>query len=210
MVLIKPLEARMSARCEFPFWGLLFFSIACGGAMRSGSDAGLVWWTTCGAPACAADAGVPDSGLPACPAQYEGTACADAGAQCDPGARCQVYLRCSATDPKQQPGGCPISRMRYKKDIRYLSGGELRAVSDELMALPLARYRYRSDDARERLGFMIDGHESLACVDAEHDQVDLYGYTSMAVAALKVQAEEIAELRRQVTALRATLAKRRR
>jgi hypothetical protein len=32
----------------------------------------------------------------------------------------------------------------------------------------------------------------------------------MAVAALKVQAEEIAELRRQVTSLRATLAKRRR
>jgi hypothetical protein len=189
---------------------LLSISIACGGGMRSGSDAGLMWWTTCGAPLCSPDAGVPDSGLPACPPQLEGTACADAGAECDPRQPCSGYLRCSATDPKQQPGGCPISRMRYKKDIRYLSDGELRAVSDELMALPLARYRYRSDDARERLGFMIDGHESLACVDAEHDQVDLYGYTSMAVAAVKVQAEEIAELRRQVTALRATLAKRRR
>ena len=200
----------MPARGKFPFWGLLSFSIACGGAMRSGSDAGMVWWTTCGVPVCSLDAGAPDSGLPACPAQLEGTACAVAGAECDPGARCSVYLRCSASDPKQQPGGCPISRTRYKKDIRYLSDDELRAVSDELLALPLARFRYRSDDARVRLGFMIDGHESLACVDAEHDQVDLYGYTSMAVAALKVQAEEIAELRRQVTALRAQLAKRRR
>jgi hypothetical protein len=54
---------------------------------------------------------------------------------------------------------------------------------------------------------MIDGHESLACVDGDH--VDLYSYASMAVAALQVQEADIAELRRQVASLRAEMAKRR-
>ena len=52
------------------------------------------------------------------------------------------------------------------------------------------------------LGFLIDGHESLACVDPERDQVDLYGYASMAVAALQVQAREIEQLRAELAALK--------
>jgi len=54
---------------------------------------------------------------------------------------------------------------------------------------------------------MIDGHESLACVDGDH--VDLYAYTTMAVAALQVQAVEITELREELAAIRTELAKRR-
>ena len=179
---------------------------ACGGAAMTASD--TVWWTTCGLPACQVDAAVPDSGLPYCPVQMAGTACSTPGAECDPYTPCAVHLLCSNTDPKAPPPGCPISRARFKKDIRFLTPGELRAYSRELMDLPLATFRYRAGDERTRLGFMIDGHESLACVDG--DRVDLYGYTSMAVAALQVQQQEIAELRKELAALRKELARRRR
>jgi hypothetical protein len=169
------------------------------------SGQGPVWWQTCGLPACLADAGVPPSGLRICSPQLIGSACSKSGDQCDPLLGCGVYLQCSTADPKQQYGGCPVSRMRYKKDIRYLSREELRGYARDLLALPLADFRYRDGDARTRLGFMIDGHESLACVDGDH--VDLYSYASMAVAALQVQQAEIAELRGQLAGLRAQVAK---
>ena len=55
------------------------------------------------------------------------------------------------------------------------------------------------------LGFLIDGHESLICVDPARDQVDLYGYASMAVAALQAQNMEIEKLHEEVRELRAAL-----
>jgi len=97
--------------------------------------------------------------------------------------------------------------MRFKKDVHYLAPEELRGFAKDLLALPLADFRYRWGDERKRLGFMIDGHESLACVDGDH--VDLYAYTTMAVAALQVQAAEITELREELAAMRTELAKRR-
>ena len=188
--------------------------LACGGRALSGGDSGgsdgavALWWRTCGAPACpGADAGVPDSGLRACSSQLVGSACSSVGEQCDPHEGCSVYLRCSTSDPREQYGGCPVSRMRFKKDVHYLAPEELRGFAKDLLALPLADFRYRSGDQRKRLGFMIDGHESLACVDGDH--VDLYAYTTMAVAALQVQAVEITELREELAAIRTELAKRR-
>ena len=41
---------------------------------------------------------------------------------------------------------------------------------------------------------------------ANGERVDMYGYTTMSVAALQVQAREIAELRRQVEDLKRELA----
>ncbi|HEY4885985.1 MAG TPA: hypothetical protein VII08_20340 [Myxococcales bacterium] len=192
---------------------VLTCSLACGGrpadTSRGPPDSGqeALWWHTCGQPACSADAAVPPSALPPCSPQLTGSACATPGDQCDPQLGCGVYLLCSTKDPKQQYGGCPVSRMRYKKDIHYLSREELGGYARDLLALPLADFRYRGGDERMRLGFMIDGHESLACVDGDH--VDLYSYTSMAVATLQIQQAEIAELRRQVAGLRAEMAKRR-
>jgi hypothetical protein len=178
---------------------------ACGGGAGAGSGTAL-WWRTCGAPACAQDAGVPDSGLQACSSQIVGSACSPVGEECDPHEGCSVYLLCSTTDPRAQYGGCPVSRMRFKKDIHYLSSDELRGYARDLLALPLTGFRYRSGDQRKRLGFVIDGHESLACVDGDH--VDLYAYATMAVAALQVQAGEIAELREELAAMRAELKRR--
>jgi hypothetical protein len=196
---------------------------ACGGATDTAgsangsgpsSDTGqrqtnAVWWETCGMPACGIDRPPPESGLPYCSPDLVGSACATIGAECNPRTGCDVHLLCGTSDPRQQSSlGCPVSRARFKEDIHFLSGDELRGRSRELLDLPLAAYRYREGDQRMRLGFIIDGHESLACVDG--DRVDLYGYTSMAVAALKVQAEEIAALRKQVAEVQKELARRRR
>jgi hypothetical protein len=148
--------------------------------------------------------------LPACTGSESADAsCGVADAKCDPGDNCNVELVCAASDPKQ--GTCPISRSRAKKDIRYLSARDLETYRDQLLHLPLATYRYREEPegARPRLGFLIDGHESLICVDPARDQVDLYGYASMAVAALQAQNAEIEKLREEVRELRETLSHRR-
>ena len=109
---------------------------------------------------------------------------------------------------KAGAGGCPISRAKYKKDVQYLADGDLQRYRDQLLSLPLATWRYRDSPAGSRLhlGFMIDGHESLVCVEPERDQIDLYGYASMAVATLQLQARQIEALQKGVDALRAGLA----
>lgn len=108
-------------------------------------------------------------------------------------------------------GACPISRAKYKKDIAYLSEAEKRQLSDDLMHIPLATYRYKSegDADRAHLGFIIDDIAPSPAVSASGERVDLYGYTTMSVAAVQLQAKEIAELRKELDALRAELARSR-
>jgi hypothetical protein len=171
-----------------------------------GGNGALLWYATCGDPVCGNHR---DHGVPPCTTESAGKGCETPGARCDPGSSCNEDLVCATTDPRMQAGGCPVSRASYKKDIHFLSSSELRTYRDQLLALPLARYRYRQSDSREHLGFLIDGHESLACVEPERDQVDLYGYASMAVAALQVQARQIDDLAKEVAALRAELEARR-
>jgi hypothetical protein len=72
----------------------------------------------------------------------------------------------------------------------------------ELLEMKLAIWRYKHDPAKLRLGIIIDDDEGSPAVDARRDQLDLYGYTSMVVAALQVQAREIEALKRQVAALK--------
>jgi hypothetical protein len=52
----------------------------------------------------------------------------------------------------------------------------------------LATWRYKQDPSKERLGFIIDDNERSVAVDGRRDMVDLYGYTSLAVAAIQNQA----------------------
>ena len=178
---------------------------ACGGpAPAPAPGNALQWFSTCGDPACS---GHRDAGIAACTAQEEaGVSCSSASAQCDPQSFCNSLLLCAQSDPKQ--GGCPISRMRFKKDIRYLSAADRAALRDQLLSLPLATFRYRGAPVGSRLhlGFMIDGHESLACVNG--DTVDLYSYASMAVAALQSQEKEIAQLRDELRQLRKEIRRR--
>ena len=173
-----------------------------------GSDPGLTYYTTCGDPVCGGEGGgggmAPAGVSPCSAAQTEGAACSTENEECWPGGGCGVLLVCAKADPKTQPGGCPISRARYKKDIAYLPESELRRVHDDLMAMRMATWRYTSEPAaaREHLGFIIDDNPASPAVAASGDQVDLYGYTSMAVAAAQVQDKRLDALERELQALR--------
>ncbi len=186
--------------------------LADGGNLDFGADAApdggsLKWYSTCGDPSCHLHR---DAGVTPCTTEQANTACTTTGAECDPGNDCNSYLLCTNTDPKSGTGGCPISRARYKQDIRYLGGTDLQKYHDELLQLRLAKYRYRAHPERERIGFLLDDNELSVAADPERDMVDLYGYTSLAVAALKVQAKEIDDLRTQLADIKTQLKKLRR
>lgn len=198
----------------------LGLALGCGGSGGGGTDAGggdagqaaLKWYATCGDPVCRGYTG-PFPNVPACTSEKIGDTCAASGARCDPKDSCNAQLQCGDRDPRQQPGGCPISRARFKQDVRYLSDAQREALHQQVQRLRLATYRYRDagPQAPPRLGFLIDDAErgagGAAAVDAERDMIDLYGYTSMAMAALQVQAQQIAALQDEVARLRAQRAR---
>jgi hypothetical protein len=185
-----------------------------GGSLPAGGDGGNVdlakstgtqWYSTCGDPVCSGHRTQP--GVPACTTEKAGDACTSAGSECDPMNNCNQLLECASSDPTHG-GQCPVSRKRFKEDIVYLDDAGLERVYGDLMKVPLATWRYQGTQPR-RLGFLIDDIEGSPAVDPERDMVDLYGYTSMAVAALKVQARQIAELRREIDRLKAERSRRR-
>jgi hypothetical protein len=138
-----------------------------------------------------------------CETSFKGEVCGKV--ICKPGATC-----CSGV-PLSMPtcvdsGACPVSQRKHKKDITYLSEADRQRLNDELLHFPLATYRYKSesDADREHLGFIIDDVVPSPAVQASGERVDMYGYQTMAVAALQVQAREIAALRSEMAALKAT------
>jgi len=175
----------------------------CGWEIRECPGPALQWYETCGDPVCGP--GWRDVGLPRCTTETAGDPCSTEGASCDPMDSCNSHMVCARTDPRLAPGGCPISRREFKRDIRYVTPEDRSRLSHEILGVRLATYRYRAAPEREHLGFIIEDQEPSASIDSNRDMVDLYGYTSMAVAALQTQAEEIAALRRQLDELRADL-----
>jgi hypothetical protein len=172
----------------------------------AGPATGLTWFTTCGDPVCSGYSG-PWPDVPACGSNAQGQACAGEGTTCDFESGCNARLVCAREDPKQRPGGCPISRARYKRDIEYLDDGDLADYQRELMELRLATYRYREGDERVRLGVILEDAPDGGAVwaDPAHDRVDLYGYASLAIATAQAQARELEQLRAELEALRAEL-----
>jgi hypothetical protein len=179
-----------------------------GGTSGSGGASGnLKWYATCGPPVCRepSGSGGTSSGAPPCTAKETvGASCTSAGTQCDSGGACVGPLVCASTDPRHG-GQCPVSRAKYKTDIEYLGESERAKLADDVQSIPLVRYRYKDGPEREHLGFIIEDVEPSPGVDSQHDQVDLYGYTSMTVAALQEQHREIEALKREVEELRAQL-----
>ena len=179
-----------------------------GGSVGSGGSAGdLKWYATCGPPICRAPSGSGGtaSGQPPCTTNEKaGDPCASTGTECDPGDACSGPLVCATSDPKHG-GSCPVSRAKYKTDIEYLSAPERAKLADDVQSIPLVRYRYKDGPEREHLGFIIEDVEPSLSVDSQHDQVDLYGYTSMAVAALQEQHREIEALKQELKDLREEL-----
>lgn len=175
---------------------------ACGG----GSDAGggsLKWYATCGYPVCnAGDGGAEDGGV--CPTP--GTACTTKGQTCgtQTAENCGVTYVCDDHDPTA--GGCPISSIQYKDNVRYLGAVEQSELHDEAMRIRLATYNYKSsvaDPGTSHLGFIIEDDPTSPAVDAPDHRVDMYGYFSMMLATMQVQEKEIADLRSQLAQTRA-------
>jgi hypothetical protein len=78
---------------------------------------------------------------------------------------------------------------------------KLRDYAEQVLSLDLAEYHYRdAPNGPLELGFIIDDIEPSVAV--QRDRVNLYGYLSMAVAALKLQQEQLGALQEEVTRLR--------
>jgi hypothetical protein len=181
---------------------------ATGGGGGGSSSGQLQWYSTCGDPVCGPEPR--DLGLPACAAGVsEGTACSTSGEQCDAQLGCGASLICASSDPKTGPGGCPISRAAYKADVSYVSAEQRAQLTRDLLAIPLASYVYREDEGQTRqLGFIMEDVEPSPSVYSSMNKVNLYGYTSMVVAAVQEQQLELERLRAEVAELREELAKR--
>lgn len=96
-------------------------------------------------------------------------------------------------------GGRRKSSVAYKYDIHYLNENELATMASEALNMPLTTWKYNGEN-QTHLGIIIEDVKSSVCI--EDDGVDLYSYTSLAIAAAQVQAEQIEALSREVQALR--------
>jgi hypothetical protein len=166
----------------------------------------LQWWTTCGDPVCSGYDG-PFDGVPLCTDETEGDPCADDTLQCDFESDCNALLVCAEDDPTAQTGGCPISRIAHKTEVNYLDDDALRAMANRALSTRLATWRYRWEEQghKPHVGFMIDDDPTSPAVRADGEHVDLYGYTSLSLAAVQAQQAEIDEIRVELTKLRSQL-----
>jgi hypothetical protein len=171
---------------------------SCGGYDVAGN--GRVWYFTCGDPVCTSYR--PPAGVARCTSESPGQSCSVEGSRCDPMDSCNRLLVCAQSDPKL--GGCPISSRRFKQDVAYLTDGEREACAREVRGLRLARYRY-AGSSDVRLGIILEDDPPSVVVDRAREQVDLYGYASLAVAALQAQDRRLEALEREVRELRAAL-----
>lgn len=188
--------------------------VACGDkddSAADGSDDGtaetLHWYATCGDPSCAGYRG-PTEGLAACTDQAEGADCGTAGAECDLENDCNQRMLCTTEDPKASEYGCPQSRAAVKTDIAYLDPAAREQARAQLLQTRLATWRYtwESPAHKPHLGFLIDDQPASPAVGADGVRVDLYGYTSLAVAAVQAQDAELQQLRAELDQTRSELA----
>lgn len=181
-----------------------------GGSAGSGGSGSLQWYTTCGDPVCMEPDGGPNipPGGTLCTTEMVGGACTTAGATCWPAdSQCGVQLICATTDPKLNPGGCPVSRVAYKKNIDYLSEAEVASIAEEATTMRLSEWNYKGEGntARRHVGFLIDDMPESIAVAESGERVDLYGYTSMAIAAVQVQDKRLKALEKELASMRSEM-----
>ena len=80
---------------------------------------------------------------------------------------------------------------------------ELERLHQELRQIRLATYQYKDQpvSSPRRLGFIIDDTHAPEAINPDGNTVDLYGYLSMAVAAVQAQAKQIEELKSRIQIL---------
>ncbi len=101
---------------------------------------------------------------------------------------------------------CPISSRATKRDIRYLTAAESASLAEETLRTRLATYEYTDPALRgpRRLGFIYeDATTHPFARNPDISGVDLYGYTSMLLATVQRQQQQIEALERAVRSLRA-------
>jgi hypothetical protein len=182
----------------------------CNKVCEEGGGPTTKWYRTCGDPSCHTP-DPDDPAIPNCTTETEGAACSQSGAFCEiPGDSCGQNLICTDTDPTAGPGGCPISRARYKTGIDYLDQKDLEAVRDDFLHMKMARWHYKTDPVgtKPHLGFIIDDQPDSPAVMPNGEHVDLYGYTSMAASTIQLQQKQIDSLQRELKNLRETVNKR--
>ncbi|MCO4762258.1 MAG: hypothetical protein KC502_12180 [Myxococcales bacterium] len=174
-----------------------------GTADTGGPPSKLKWFSTCGDPVCGGWKTKPNVQL--CASEKLGAACSPADGKCDPKNSCNSILVCTDKDPKQNPGGCPISARRFKKAIAYLDEASEAGLRDQLLTLPLASWQYKqSPTTRRSLGYILDDAPKMPATDLGRERVDVYALTTMAIAALKTQQRELHALRQEVAELKRT------
>jgi hypothetical protein len=196
-------ECRPSA-CECdPATGRWGCTRDCNGGSCVPAAAGNRWFLTCGDPVCRGHQAQP--GIARCDGQVLGDPCRAPGQQCDPVDDCNALLVCTDMDPRMGP--CPISKAEFKKDIEYLTTPERDRLAATVQGLKLAKWHYHNESGAQKphLGFMIEAGVPPEALRRSLDQVDLYGYTTLAIAALQAQAEEITRLKAELEALKARL-----
>jgi endosialidase-like protein len=95
----------------------------------------------------------------------------------------------------------PSSSRRSKEDIAYVSPSVLEKLSEAALDIRLATFRYKGGDGSRHLGFIIEDSPAIPASDVAHGRVDLYGYTSMALAALQLQARHLAQIELEIDIL---------
>jgi hypothetical protein len=134
--------------------------------------------------------------LPHCRCGTTGAGCAAPDICGAPTAACG-FVCCGSNTP------CPKSRRAWKRDIETVSDADRQRLYDQLRAIKLHTYRYKNEppSTPRRLGFIIDDTNAPEAINPDGNTVDLYGYLSMAVAAVQTQAKEIEELRAKIKSL---------
>lgn len=97
-----------------------------------------------------------------------------------------------------------ISRRAFKAEVTYVQDEERRELARETLDIPLATYRYKSEEPghKRHLGFIIDDQPVASrAVQEDRVHVDEYGYTSMLLATVQEQQRQIDLLTKKVEAL---------
>jgi hypothetical protein len=109
---------------------------------------------------------------------------------------------CTVDGAADQPDKAEAtSSRRLKEEIAYVSASELEQLREEIVKLRLATFRYKQGDKARHLGFIIEDSPDIPASDMPRSRVDLYAYTSMAIAAIQVQARQIEQLEADVDLL---------